>query len=188
MPSTVVAATGQGPDQTGRSWPPNEDRTMSDPFRDDVTREAAAMAHQDAFGSDKKAARALGCARRSANRYSHEGHPDARRFATYAEASPHPERIVAFAQALLRHHVRRMTRDQLIREYREALLREPTVEAEDRLHEIDGSNWMVRARASQANAGCDELLAALELEFAARSRRDPSYAEAVIDAEVLRAR
>lgn len=159
---------------------------MKDRIREDVTMEAAAMAHGEAFETDKRAALALGCSRRSANRYRHEGPPVLHHFGDYAMASPHPERIVAFAQSLLRRYVRGLTRDQLIGRYREALLAEPGHEATDRLHQVDGSSWLVRAQASQADAGVDELKGAIELEFEARFRRDPrSYATDAIMAEVL---
>lgn len=158
---------------------------MRDMIRSDVMGEAAGRAHAAAFGTDKKAALALDCARRTATRYRAGGHPAARRFAEYVTTSPHPEQLVAFARSLLREHVAGMTRDALVSRYREALLEEPGLEATDRLHDLDGSTWEVRADASRADAAVGEIKEAIEIEFAARSRREPRlYSPEAIDREV----
>lgn len=158
---------------------------MKDMIRSDVMGEAAGRAHGAAFGTDKKAALALDCARRTATRYRASGHPAARRFAEYAASSAHPEELVALARSILRDHVAGMTRDALVLRYREALLAEPEAEATDRLHDLDGSSWEVRAEASRADAAVGEIKEAIEYEFAARARRDPRhYSTEAIDKEV----
>lgn len=82
----------------------------------------------------------------------------------------------------------RMTRADLIATYRDALLAEPGIEAEDRLRDIDGSDWAPKADSSRKNSGNEALQYSCELEFMVRYRKDPrSYAPDVIMREVHRA-
>lgn len=162
---------------------------MRDEYRDEAEGALAAAAHRKAFGHDKRAASMLGKSRRTMNRWATSGPPAARDFAEYARHAPRCEQLDAFARAsVLGPSIRKLTRAQLIVRLREALLVEAQREADDRVHEIDGSPWQLQAEAAMSDGANDVLKAAIYIECAVRARTNPeAYAEEVIRAEVRRA-
>lgn len=162
---------------------------MREPIREDVEAAVAAAAHRAAFPHDKRAALMLGKARRTVNRWANSGPPAAREFARYARNAPGCEQLDAFARAaVLAATVRPLTRAQLVLRLREALLAESQREADDRIHEFDGSPWQRRAEDAMRDGANDLLKAAIFVELEVRYRSDPrAYDPRVIDGEVRRA-
>lgn len=159
---------------------------MRERHRDEVEGAVAAAAHRAAFPHDKRTAQMLGKARRTVNRWANSGPPAARAFAEYARHAPRCEQLDAFARAsVLGPAVRKMTRAQLILRLREALLAEAQSEADDRVHEFDGSPWQRRAEDAMRDGANDLLKAAIFVELEVRYHTDPQgYAPRVIDGEV----
>lgn len=192
MAETVVAATrateAERPTRPEMATTEGVE-TMRDQHRSEVEGAVAAAAHRSAFPHDKRTARMLGKSRRTINRWANSGPPAARDFAEYARRAPNCEQLDAFARAaVLGGTIRPLPRAQLIRRLREALLAESQREADDRVHEFDGSPWQRRAEDAMRDGANDLLKAAIFIEFEVRYRSDPAaYDPCVIDGEVRRA-
>lgn len=154
-----------------------------DPYAHDASDALAAKAHQGATDgmNDKQVGNRNGVTQRTANNWRNHGRGSpVAQFGMYMVNCPNPWRLVSHVKAIaLRHTVEQMSRAELIAEYRRIRTRGIHAEATDTSLDLTpGACWLDRAAASEADAGLDELAAAIERRFAELRPR-------VTDAEIL---
>lgn len=167
MPFTVSSQHRAGPDRKRRKRPQTRNRRVNAYQRDTMT-QLAAVAHSDSTAAPKQEARRMHVADRTARRWSTHGPPQVRQIALYLHDHPAPHRIIAHLRAMAESDIRERTKDELIREYRDLLVTECDVEAEDRKGTVSGTSWLDIAAQSERDAAVDLRKAAIEREFAAR--------------------
>lgn len=134
----------------------------------DTIREGSARAHRDAVATPKKEALRMDVSERTARRWCQDGPPQLTKLAVYMTGHPDGHRIAAHVLALADDDVARMTKDELILEYRRLLVEECALEADDRRSLVEHSSWMDIAARSERNSASDARKAAIVRQFALR--------------------
>ncbi|MEK9505190.1 hypothetical protein [Gaopeijia maritima] len=134
----------------------------------DLKREGSARAHSDGVRVPKKEALRMHVAPRTARRWNHEGPPQLTQLAVYMDGHPSPHRIAAHVMALAEDDVARMTKDELIMEYRRIIVGECELEAADRRALVEQCPWLDIAAQAERNAASDARKAAIARQFELR--------------------